>query len=142
MDTESFNLFRLVPGEWLERGRNFHTIDDSHASNKSVQYIEFARKIFPGFSSVATTFGTAGTWRRRGVETLLLRYFRKLSLKKFHCTRCPLQRRSLVSSSEYRIARIPRNIALRFSIPARGNMQRVSPPDNPISRFGRARAFL
>lgn len=59
MDTESFNLFKLVPDEWLERGTNFHTIDDSHASNKSVQYIEFARKIFPGFSSFATTFGTA-----------------------------------------------------------------------------------
>lgn len=82
MDTESFNLFRLVPGEWLEHGTNFHTIDDSHASNKSVQYIEFARKIFPGFSSVATTtFGTRpelGDAPRvamllRGVKMLLFR---------------------------------------------------------------------
>lgn len=46
MDTESFNLFRLVPGEWLERGTNFHTIDDSHARNKSVQYIEFRPQNF------------------------------------------------------------------------------------------------
>lgn len=79
MDTESFNLFRLVPGEWLERGTNFHTIDDSHVSNKSVQYIEFARKIFPGFSSVATTFGArpelgdAPSSDAPGVERLLSR---------------------------------------------------------------------
>lgn len=69
MDTESFNLFRLVYRVSDSNGTSTLSMTATRAINLS-NTLNFAAKFFPGFSSKATTFvdELRGLARRRRLE--------------------------------------------------------------------------